>query len=682
MQLKNGANYLKVLAWILLLLLSACGNDDTSLVDSVQVDAIESSATNQASSSSKRAERVCVTINGVLNDCSTGTPLDTAANQLESSSSLGPDQMMDERDGKIYKIVTIGHQVWLAENMRYWRSDIASGTYIVSNRMGYYYSQETAKKVCPIGWHLPSLSEWQFLLNSFAAKSVSEDGKNYVYEYMGTMLKSKDLWDPPYTGEDELGFNALPAGYTVYEVLFSEGSVAVFWTSTQTKFYGMSAVVEMDSDHDYAMIDEEFDEYALSVRCIYGKAKEDTTSGDIFPPKVSSSSAKSSSSVKTGSSSSFWDERWEAFEDDIGTVYPSIVIGKQKWMARNLDYKTQYMDQSSAMQLCPTGWHLPTEREWAYMLSSFADPRSEGSSVYYSHVGSKLKSSETWVGKDIGSNELGFDARAIGFVNEDGDTLGIGQTAKFWTASAYGDSAIIVRLVNNDNYAEVTKEYPKSKLPVRCVSDETLFELSSSSLFTSSSSSAAEVKPDGTYDCSPYSYYDCITTEYLDPNMTYMDVMDARENKVYKAIQIDTLYWLAQNLDYHQSGCYSATIGELELSNHKLYGYMYPWKQAKDACMAGWRIPTKAEYEALFEKISVGDELGLAIRPTGYGVEGEEGYVDAGTKAYFWTSTEYVYYAFKDEFVAQYDVSTGRSDVSWASKLENLMAVRCVREVN
>ena len=69
----------------------------------------------------------------------------------------------DTRDKKTYKTVKIGEQTWLAENLNY----NASGSKCYDNKpancdkYGRLYNWNTAKKACPVGWHLPTLKEWQ-----------------------------------------------------------------------------------------------------------------------------------------------------------------------------------------------------------------------------------------------------------------------------------------------------------------------------------------------------------------------------------------------------------------------------------------------------------------------------------------------------------------------------------------
>ena len=80
-----------------------------------------------------------------------------------------PDQLFDSRDNKYYKIVKIGTQVWMAENLAFnagsncWAYDNSQSNV---TKYGYLYDWETAKYACPSGWHLPSKSDFETLLNN------------------------------------------------------------------------------------------------------------------------------------------------------------------------------------------------------------------------------------------------------------------------------------------------------------------------------------------------------------------------------------------------------------------------------------------------------------------------------------------------------------------------------------
>ncbi|OQY03821.1 MAG: hypothetical protein B6I20_04280 [Bacteroidetes bacterium 4572_117] len=86
--------------------------------------------------------------------------------------------LTDSRDGKQYKTVEIGNQVWMAENLAYKAS---SGCWAYDNdqsnvtKYGYLYNWQTAKTVCPTGWHLPTKSEFETLLNNYGNGNDNEE---------------------------------------------------------------------------------------------------------------------------------------------------------------------------------------------------------------------------------------------------------------------------------------------------------------------------------------------------------------------------------------------------------------------------------------------------------------------------------------------------------------------------
>ena len=94
---------------------------------------------------------------------------------------------------------------------------------------GYLYNWETAKTVCPAGWHLPSDAEWKTLIDYF--------GYSASGNIAGGMLKATSKWSSPNTdATNSSGFTALPGGYRDFmggNTFKSIGKKGYWWSSTE-----------------------------------------------------------------------------------------------------------------------------------------------------------------------------------------------------------------------------------------------------------------------------------------------------------------------------------------------------------------------------------------------------------------------------------------------------------------
>lgn len=184
--------------------------------------------------------------------------------------------------GKTYNTVQIGDQCWLKENL-----DV--GTMINSTTSGYqqtnnniiekycfdnnpanceiygglyewpevmqYVTTEGAQGICPDGWHIPTLAEFEELetfVGDQAAKLVREDQPTSGY-----------------TPTNETGFSALFAGLRYYYSIFDcLGSYAFFWSSTESN---SSLAYHMNLHYYFSNVGNLFDyatEGGFSVRCV------------------------------------------------------------------------------------------------------------------------------------------------------------------------------------------------------------------------------------------------------------------------------------------------------------------------------------------------------------------------------------------------------------------------------
>ena len=136
-------------------------------------------------------------------------------------------------DSNIYHTVKIGDQWWMAENIKttkYSNGDIiTSGIHVQGNDnnnldvYGRLYSWNVAvdsRNICPTGWHVPSIDEWNILLSHVATPA---DLKKSGYTH----------WLAPNTNAtNSVLFTALPGGY------FDEAdgglqTTAAFWLKNE-----------------------------------------------------------------------------------------------------------------------------------------------------------------------------------------------------------------------------------------------------------------------------------------------------------------------------------------------------------------------------------------------------------------------------------------------------------------
>jgi uncharacterized protein (TIGR02145 family) len=186
--------------------------------------------------------------------------------------SISCKNTVKDIEGNRYKTVTIGTQVWMAENLRTtkfndglpiplaadstaWQAtgrrmrltdDTAAVQAYIVDPGGYcWYNNDAANKkkygalykwttiktnrLCPKGWHVPTVEEWRYLIY------------NYGGEYnAGDKLKEigNKHWKDRNKGTNESGFTALPGGSRdVFGTFFGLGGFGSWWSSTEETVY-------------------------------------------------------------------------------------------------------------------------------------------------------------------------------------------------------------------------------------------------------------------------------------------------------------------------------------------------------------------------------------------------------------------------------------------------------------
>ena len=171
---------------------------------------------------------------------------------------------------KTYKTVTMGTQVWLAENLNfgtkvagsaeqtdatnasaqkycYLDSDVNcttyGGLYQWHTVMALPYSCNSTittttsalpcrtsavhRGICPEGWHVPTQAEWATL------DSWTDTNNGGATNDEGTSLKSTNLWTSG-AGTDAYGWGGLPAGHRYNGSFGDQGYGGYWWSASET----------------------------------------------------------------------------------------------------------------------------------------------------------------------------------------------------------------------------------------------------------------------------------------------------------------------------------------------------------------------------------------------------------------------------------------------------------------
>jgi uncharacterized protein (TIGR02145 family) len=170
---------------------------------------------------------------------------------LFSGMSVSSGQSVKDVDGNLYATTHVGKQEWMAENLKTTKFNDGTKIPLVADKKiwsklsspGYcwfnnnidkkeeygalynFYTVST-KKLCPVGWHVPTQAEITNLITflgdqNLAGNRIKEDGTKH--------------WKSSITiVNNEFEFTALPGGFRLYSGAFSEeGEYGVWWSSTE-----------------------------------------------------------------------------------------------------------------------------------------------------------------------------------------------------------------------------------------------------------------------------------------------------------------------------------------------------------------------------------------------------------------------------------------------------------------
>ncbi|GBU21690.1 hypothetical protein R80B4_01590 [Fibrobacteres bacterium R8-0-B4] len=164
-----------------------------------------------------------------------------------------------------------------------------------------------------------------------------------------------------------------------------------------------------------------------------------------------------------------------------GRKYRAVNIGGKRWMAENLNLKTEnswcYYEEDSncvkfgrlyeletAKAACPSGWHLSNRQEWRDLIAA------AGGAV----AGKNLKAIFGWYKTGNATDSLGFSAMPGGGINNLGNFVSIGELGSWWIdmgAENYGGQARSKRMFEDKDIVEEHISGSDYGFSVRCVAD-------------------------------------------------------------------------------------------------------------------------------------------------------------------------------------------------------------------
>jgi uncharacterized protein (TIGR02145 family) len=220
----------------------------------------------------------------------TGSSIDIMKGEIVINSTTDNETQQDkisvlvngalDMDLNYYKVVKIGGQYWTAENAKtgnivaggmeqndpnsirkysydaeygglYTWSGMMRGTAADNNTVG------TTQGICPVGWHIPTLQEWNTLINYLgepvSAIKLKEAGESH--------------WKKGNVATNESGFTALPGGMWDGYAFGLKNSHGFYWTASNDGF-GLHYALQIEYNAEKGFFKLYQGKEAASVRCV------------------------------------------------------------------------------------------------------------------------------------------------------------------------------------------------------------------------------------------------------------------------------------------------------------------------------------------------------------------------------------------------------------------------------
>jgi uncharacterized protein (TIGR02145 family) len=313
----------------------------------------------------------------------------------------------DVRDNKIYKTNVIGTQTWMSENLNvsifrngdsipeaktsdewydagingkpawcYYNNDPKNGEKY--GKLYNWYAVNDPRGLAPVGWHLPSDSNWKILSTSLGGDLMA-----------GKKMKNLSDWtNKDIIGINESNFSGIPGGYRYPGGYFYDiGDLGYWWSTSEANsedayFRSLSSTSVFNSNYSKKA-------EGYSVRCFkeVNNGNSDFKNDDIVTNDISILEANKSKSSANLKSVVIGSQTWASENLNVSTFRNGDPIPEVKtrqeweragnlkqpaWCYYNDDPKNgekygklyNWYAVNDARGLAPIGWHIPTADEW------------------------------------------------------------------------------------------------------------------------------------------------------------------------------------------------------------------------------------------------------------------------------------------------------------------------------
>jgi len=372
-----------------------------------------------------------------------------------------------------YCELIIGDQIWMCYNYasNYPGSKVYNNDEVNRALYGglYTFAQINSPGFCPVGWHVPTLTEWQKLINFVGGDTLA-----------GGILKETlfTYWNAPNTGAvDSYGFKARGSGY--YNIMAGFMGLKYYtklWTATELysgtgenilMAYNSAAIVITSEDHQhycpvrlikdsspFPLLDKDNNVYTTvkigTQEWIVENLKVTQYSNGVPIPNLTLDLAWAADLV----GAYCW------FNNDIGYKNPYGAI--YNWYVTSNVNNIAYLERNGIQEI---GWHVPTNIEFNTLIAYLG-----GGLV----AGGKLKEMGLihWTAPNTGAtNEYGFTGIGAADRSWDGSWGGLGAVGNFWASTDDGFGGDLMQLGFNTALAQVLNGNYNYGLSIRLVRD-------------------------------------------------------------------------------------------------------------------------------------------------------------------------------------------------------------------